>query len=320
MKKNIFKIFIVIFLLIITFSIFSYSNEINDTIYLSINLFIKNIFPSLFPMFVISSILVAIKTPKFLGNIFSNIMFHLFKVKGEGSFVFFMSMISGFPSSSIYIKELLDKKLITINDANKILTFTFFSNPLFIINSVGIMFLNNKRFGIYILLSNILGNIITGILFRNLYEVKEDNIVNLKKSLKDFSIDINNAKIFKEFLIGIKSSLKTLMNIFGIITCFLIITKIVTLKLNLNSFLSSLITGLLEMTSGLKSITNLNINENIKLLISTFFISFGGLSVHAQILNCLDNYKINYFVFLISRIIHASISVFICLFFYRLWG
>ena len=36
--------------------------------------------------------------------------------------------------------------------------------------------------------------------------------------------------------------------------------------------------------------------------------------------NCLDNYKINYFVFLISRIIHASISVFICLFFYRLWG
>ena len=105
MKKNIFKIFIVIFLLIITFSIFSYSNEINDTIYLSINLFIKNIFPSLFPMFVISSILVAIKTPKFLGNIFSNIMFHLFKVKGEGSFVFFMSMISGFPSSSIYIKN-----------------------------------------------------------------------------------------------------------------------------------------------------------------------------------------------------------------------
>ena len=80
MKKNIFKIFIVIFLLIITFSIFSYSNEINDTIYLSINLFIKNIFPSLFPMFVISNLLVSIKTPKFLGNIFKDIFYKLFKV------------------------------------------------------------------------------------------------------------------------------------------------------------------------------------------------------------------------------------------------
>ena len=70
MKKKIFCFLIVSFLLVITFSIFSYSKEINDTISLSINLFIKNVFPSLFPMFVISNLLVSIKTPKFLGNIF----------------------------------------------------------------------------------------------------------------------------------------------------------------------------------------------------------------------------------------------------------
>ena len=136
MKKKIFCFLIVSFLLVITFSIFSYSKEINDTISLSINLFIKNVFPSLFPMFVISNLLVSIKTPKFLGNIFKDIFYKLFKVKGEGSFVFFMSMISGFPSSSIYVKDLLDKKLIDIYDDSKILNFKFFSNPLFIINNI----------------------------------------------------------------------------------------------------------------------------------------------------------------------------------------
>ena len=128
----------------------------------------------------------------------------------------------------------------------------------------------------------------------------------------------NNTKIFKELLNGIKKSLNILINIFGIITCFLIITKIVTLKLNLNPFISSVLSGILEMTTGLKSITSLNIAEETKLLISTFFISFGGLSVHAQIFSMLDDYKVNYFLFLISRLIHASLSVFICLFLYKL--
>ena len=87
MKKKIFCFLIVSFLLVITFNIFSYSKEINEVINFSINLFIKNVFPSLFPMFVISNLLLAIKTPKFLGNIFIDIFYKLFKVKGEGSFV-----------------------------------------------------------------------------------------------------------------------------------------------------------------------------------------------------------------------------------------
>ena len=233
MKKKIFCFLIVSFLLVITFNIFSYSKEINEVINFSINLFIKNVFPSLFPMFVISNLLLAIKTPKFLGNIFKDIFYKLFKVKGEGSFVFFMSMISGFPSSSIYVKELLDKNLINIYDASKILTFTFFSNPLFIINTVGVMFFNNKVFGFYILISHIIGNILTGLLFRNIYITNNNTLTSsLKTSIKNFYYDINNTKIFKELLNGIKKSLNILINIFGIMTCFLIITKIITLKLN----------------------------------------------------------------------------------------
>ena len=78
MKKKIFCFLIVSFLLVITFNIFSYSKEINEVINFSINLFIKNVFPSLFPMFVISNLLLAIKTPKFLGNIFKDIFYKLF--------------------------------------------------------------------------------------------------------------------------------------------------------------------------------------------------------------------------------------------------
>ena len=72
-------------------------------------------------MFVISNLLIVIGIPEFLGNLFSKVMTKLFNVKGIGSFVFFMSMISGYPSNAKYVKELLDKKLINEVDANKIL-------------------------------------------------------------------------------------------------------------------------------------------------------------------------------------------------------
>ena len=129
-------------------------------------------------------------------------------------------------------------------------------------------FLNNKVFGFYILISHIIGNILTGLLFRNIYKTNNNTLTSsLKTSIKNFYYDINNTKIFKELLNGIKKSLNILINIFGIMTCFLIITKIITLKLNLSPFPSSILSGLLEMTTGLKSITSLNITEKTKLLL-----------------------------------------------------
>lgn len=319
MRKKLFSLTLVILLLIILFNLFYNSLEINNIISYSISLFIKNVFPSLFPMFVISSLLVAIGTPKFLGNVFNKLMFKVFKVKGEGSFVFFMSMISGFPSSAKFIKELLDKKLITEIDANKILTFTFFSNPLFIINTIGIMFLNSKELGFIILLSHILGNFITGLLFRNLYiDNLKYNKINIKQSLKTFHNDINNTDIFKELLNGISNSLKTLINIFGIITCFLIIVLIIETNIKISPISNSILTGLLELTSGVKSVSTLDISLKLKIYLSTFFISFGGFSVHAQIFNVLENYKIKYFPFFLSRIIHGCISVLLVYFFINL--
>ena len=78
--------------------------------------------------------------------------------------------------------------------------------------------------------------------------------------------------------------------------------------------MNSILIGLLEFTSGLKSVSILNISFKLKLYISMFFISFGGFSVHAQIINILDNYKINYMLFLLSRILHGLISIIILYF------
>ena len=65
------------------------------------------------------------------------------------------------------------------------------------------------------------------------------------------------------------------------------------------------------MTTGIKSISSSNLSLNIIASIITFFISFGGLSIHMQVMSILSETNIQYIPYFISRIIHGLISALI---------
>ena len=100
---------------------------------------------------------------------------------------------------------------------------------------------------------------------------------------------------------------------------FLVITTILDNILNVNSFYQSLINGFFEMTQGLKYVSILNIPLKMKSILSTMIISFGGLSVHMQVISILSDTKIRYLPFLTARILHAFISSFLVAIFFDLW-
>lgn len=307
MKKFNYLFFTVTILIVIIF-LFYFSNKINSSILFSFNLWKENIFPSLFPFFTISFISINIGFVDFISDIFQNIFSKLFHSSKYSTFIFFMSMLSGFPSSGKYIKDLLDQQKININDATKTLLFTFFSNPLFIINTIGINFYSNKKIGLIILLSHYLGNIIVGLIFRKYKEVNKKANINIKQTIKTFNEKINDTKLITLILSSILDSMKNLINILATITFFLIILTIVTNIFHLQEPYNFIVSGLIEMTSGLKYLSLTTLPLKIKIIISTFFISFGGLSIHGQILSILKDYDINYPLFFLSRIIHGLIS------------
>ena len=300
MKKRFSKLLIFLILMTIIATITFNSNNLSNIIVFSINVFVKNVFPSLFPMFVISSVLIELNIPYYLSKVFQKIMSYLFKCNSYGSFIFFMSMLTGAPSNAKYINDLIDKNLISEQDGNKILMFTCFSNPLFIINTIGNMFFKNFTIGVYLFIAHFLGNILTGVTFRS-YNKNNDTSI-LKKPNNSFDI-------FNTLSISIKESLEILINIFGIITLFFIIIN--TILSTPNNFFKITLSGVLEMTSGLKYLSISNIPLVIKLYLSMFFISFGGFSIHFQIFNILKKRKIKYLPFFISRLISSIFSIII---------
>lgn len=306
MKKNIYSFTVIVSIIILIVNIFIKSSKLTDIIIFSINLFIRNIFPSLFPMFIISSLLIELDIPLLLSNIFKKPMNTLFGVNGSASFIFFMSMLTGFPSNAKYIDDLITKNILDDSSAQQILLFTFFSNPLFVINTIGNYFFNDIKIGLCIYISHVLGNVVTGFILRKKHLKEIVHLESNKDIVNGIGNKINDSNIFEIITNSISSSLTVMINIFGIITFFLIIINI--FFTSYDSIIKVIITGVIEMTTGLKYLSVFRISVKVKIIISTFFISFGGLSIHAQIMNSLKKRKIKYLPFLISRIIHSFVS------------
>ena len=322
MRKFITSILIMCVLLFIMFEILTSSTSIMETVSFSFGVWKNNIFPSLFPFFVLSEFLINYGFIEFVSELFKPIMNKLFKVKGVGAFVFIMSLISGFPSNSKYVRELYMNGLINEYEGAKLLTFTHFSNPLFILGTISILFLNNKEVGFLILLCHYFGNIIVGFMFRNYYvSEKESSKISFKNALLNMhKRRISNNKSFGEVMSGaLTNGINTLLLIFGVVTLFLVITTIIDNNINLSSYYQSILNGIVEMTQGLKYVSLLDIPLKIKGTLSVMFISFGGISVHIQLISILSDTKIKYFPFFVARVIHACISSLMFYFLFDLW-
>jgi len=303
MKNKILDSIIIISFIILLFSILTNKELVFDTITYSLNIWVNTLVPSMFPFFVISDILINYNITYYIPNFITNIFSCLFNISKTCVTIFFLSLISGFPSSARNIKNYYDKGLINLEEANHILLFTHFSNPMFILSTVSIFFLNNEKYGYIILISHYLGNFIIGILLRN----------HSKITIKNYTKENNVCQNFSKVLIGsISSSISTLLLILGTLTSFLIVSSFVIEYLNLSLYPSAILKGILEMTMGLKELSLLNISDSYKVVLSTVFISFGGLSVHLQVISQIVDTNIKYSNFFITRIYHAIISGGIC--------
>ena len=322
MRKIITSVLIMCVLLFIMFEILTSSQTIMETVNFSFGVWKNNIFPSLFPFFVLSEILINYGFIEFVGELFKPFMQKFFKVKGAGAFVFFMSLVSGFPSNAKYVRELYLSGLINEYEGTKLLTFTHFSNPLFILGTISILFLNNKEVGLLIMICHYLGNVIVGLLFRNYYiSESQDCSFSLKKAIMLMHQKrLSNDKTFGEILSSaLVNGINTLFLIFGVVTLFLVVTTIIDNNVNLSSYYQSILNGIIEMTQGLKYVSMLDIPLKIKGTLSVLFISFGGFSVHIQLLSILSDTKIKYFPFFVARVIHACISSLLFYFLFELW-
>ena len=265
MKKN-----IIIYTITFIFILLTFTNQtlIVNSVINSSQLFLTKVLPFFLPMFIISKILINYNFPVYISKLFKN---------NICVYILLISFISGSPNNAILIKDLLNKNIISISEANKYIKCSFFQNPLFLYTMISTLF--NKKIAVIIIISQLLSNII-------IYLIKpiKNNNINIIKSINISDLIVKT----------INESINILLYVYISIVLFNII--IVLLPSNLSNFI-----GIFEITSGLNYLIISNNNYIIRLILTIIYISFGGLAIHIQIKSVIKDTNILYSNFLLSR-------------------
>lgn len=337
--KNLLEIIIPILIIIFNVLIILFPSRMILTAKDGISLWINNVVPSLLPFIIGTNILMGLGVINFIGTLLEPVMYKLFRVPGIGGFALITGMTSGYPMGSKVISNIREDNLITKIEAQRLISFTNNSGPLFIIGAVGLGMFKNNYVGYFIMLIHYGAAIITGLLFRyykpteiRIHKTKYKNI--LKKSY--LSMKEAKQKDGRSFgqLLGdsVGNGMQSMLHIGGFIIIFCVLVE--TIKLThilslfeiifyfiLNTFnisselFNGFFIGIIEVTNGAKLLATENFTKPYVLAVA-MLISFGGLSIHAQSVNYISKTDISIPIYFISKVIHSIITLILGLLIY----
>ena len=316
--------------LFFTISMLIFSNSNISAVKSGLSLWATSIVPSLFPFFVSTELLMHTNIPIILGNILDKYMKPLFNVNGAGSFAFIMGLISGYPMGAKIACEFRKNNICSKEECERLLSFTNNSGPLFIIGTIGISMYRSSTIGFLLFISHFLSCIIVGFIFR-FWKNKNNKINNKFNTIgyiqKKNSVSFSNlGEIMAE---SITKSISTMLLIGGFVVIFSSIISILKTSGLINlfssilfpilktfdidfSFAAPVFTGLLEITTGINSISNIpckKISQNI--IFTSFLLGLGGVSVFLQVFSIVSKSDLSIKPYIYGKLLQSIFSVFI---------
>lgn len=253
----------------------------------------------------------------------------IFNVRGEGAFAFIMGMISGYPVGAKIATTFRQNNICTKEECERLLSFTNNSGPLFMIGTVGILMFKNTTIGILLFITHILACLTVGIIFR-FWKTKQTSpdfptkasSHSSKQKMVSFS---NLGEVLTE---SITSATSTVLLIGGFVVIFSSIISILKSSgiLNLSascltplfellnidtSFASPLLSGFLEITNGIQSISNIACKKlSINIIFTAFLLGFGGISVLLQVWSITSKTDLSIKPYLYGKLLHGILAAF----------
>ena len=332
-KFFVFKIrrnFLALLFLFFTACLLIFSGSNLPAIKSGLKLWANYVIPSLFPFFVATELLMHTNIINLFGRLLNNYMKPLFNISGEGAFAFIMGIISGYPVGAKIASKFRENNICSKAECERLLSFTNNSGPLFIIGTVGILMYQNTTIGILLFITHLLGCISVGFIFR--FWKRNDNFKSYNKK-KDYNYlsDKNNANFANlgEVLAeSITNSISTILLIGGFVVIFSSVISILKASGILNilcasitpifnilhidsNFISGILTGFLEITNGIQSISSIACkNFSINLGITAFLLGFGGISVFLQVFSITSKTDLSIKPYIYGKLLHGLFAAF----------
>lgn len=286
-------------------------------------LWANNVIPSLFPFFIATELLSYTNVVFKIGKLLNPIMKPIFNVPGQGAYALIMGIISGYPIGAKIVTNFRENGICSKEECERLLAFTNNSGPLFIIGTVGISLFYNSTIGILLFVTHLLACLTVGILFRFWKYNKNSASIN-KAYCSTNNKEVSFSSLGEVLSKSISSATSTILMIGGFVVLFSVVLSILEnsgllsmtssiLKpifnlfgINNSQFYSGFMSGLIELTNGVKQISVIPCKEiSINIILSSFLLGFGGISILLQVFSIISKTDISIKPYIIGKILHG---------------
>ena len=262
-----------------------------------------NVLPCVLPFMIISKILLNLSPIETLSKKIFSPIGKIYGTSAMSGYCFFMSIISGYPVGSKLILDLHEKGEITTQDACKMSSFCSNSGPMFIVGSVGCMFLKDYTAGIIIFISHILSALINGLVYRGLTINSPQTKRSLKGEKKASFGDVIYSSVQASLIVG------------AIICLFFIVIEWTSPFLTIFPVeIRGVFEGIIEITKGSMDLSNLS-SKVLSISLLSFVITFGGISTILQSMSFLKKAGVSSWLFTLQKLSQATIALVISMVF-----
>lgn len=277
-------------------------------------MFLFVVLPSVFPLCVLSDWLVRTGGFRKLSRFIGLWMKPLFGVSGMGALSLITSWIGSYPTAAKTTAQLYKNGEISYEDALKLSAFTNNAGPLFIIGVIGTNMLHSTFFGIFLWIIHILASFLTGILMKNCYKTHQYTSLCTRENSKETGEKANS---LLQLSTSIASAMETMVPVCGTVLFFASLCAIIeSQNFSFIQPLNYIFELLLEMTTGCQTVSSFSFfNLSSKAILMTRcclyagVVSWGGCSVHMQIMYIFSQSGLSCTRYMIGKMIHTLFSV-----------
>jgi sporulation integral membrane protein YlbJ len=305
------------------------------------------LFPALFPFFVLSELLLGFGIVHFAGALLDPFMRPLFRLPGIGGFIVSMGFVSGYPVGARLTSRLMEQKLLTRGQGERLVAMTTTSDPIFLIGAVCIGFFGSLQPAPIIAIAHYSGALLIGLASR--FGKSSVDVAPQAPAvppsggagrLRFALAAMHKARLDDGRPLGVllqqalQSSLALMMIVGGLVVFFsaaleLLVNGGIVSALNgwmsqalpllhLSANLSpAFMNGAFEVTLGAKAAA---LSEGSPLMdraaVAAFVLSWAGFSVHAQVAGLMSGTAWRYWPFARARLVHGLLAMLLV---YALW-
>ena len=276
------------------------------------------IIPSLFPFFVLSTLIVQLGIARYAGRALERVMRPLFNVGGACSAAIVLGFIGGYPVGAKTVITLYENGSCSKPEAERLLSFCNNSGPAFIFGVVGAGVFSSSAVGLMLYLVHTLASLMVGVVFRFWGRSGE------KKSAYRLP-EAPPGRFTPAFTDSVRSSFQTTLNICGFVIFFTVIIRLLILSgflpmvaTALGAVLSPfgfdkawaerLLTGFIELTSGVSSLAGASGEFSRSMALAAFMLGWAGLSIHCQVLSFIGDSGLSVRTYIYGKFLQGCLS------------